>query len=59
MLEKYEPSPDFVAKVMARVWNYEQAKAPRYQWFIEWRPFRYILAGGGTLCGVFVALPVF
>jgi hypothetical protein len=59
MPEKFKPSADFVAKVMARVYDYEDSKVSPYQWFVESRPLRYILAGGGTVFGVLTAIPVF
>jgi hypothetical protein len=59
MLEKFEASPDFIAKVMARVHAYEEAKICSRRWLRESRPLRYLLAGGGTVCGVLTALPVF
>ena len=59
MRETFESSPDFVATVMARVYACEEAKMSARRWFGESRPLRYLLAGGGTVCGVLTALPVF
>ena len=59
MNEEFKPSPDFVAKVMARVHAYEAEKLPSVAWFFWSRPIRYALAGGGTLFGILKAAPVF
>jgi hypothetical protein len=59
MNEGFKPSPDFVAKVMKRVYAYEAGKIPLYEQLISSRPIRYVLACGGTLIGVFGAVPVF
>lgn len=59
MFEEYKPSPDFVAKVMARVHAYEARKAPLVERLFCCRPVRYGLACGGTLLGILKAVPVF
>jgi hypothetical protein len=55
----FKPSSDFIAKVMERVYAYEAGQIPLYEQLISSRPFRYVLACGGTLIGVFGAVPVF
>lgn len=59
MNEKFEPSPDFVAQVMARVRAYEAEKASFIAWLIASRPVRFLLACGGTVCGILTAAPAF
>lgn len=59
MNEEYEPSPHFVAKVMARVYAYEAERMPFLERLVTSRPIRYVLACGGTLCGILKAAPVF
>ncbi|RII26092.1 MAG: hypothetical protein CXR30_17185 [Geobacter sp.] len=59
MNAKYEPSPDFVAKVMQRVHAFESARASAIERLIWSRPIRYALAGGGTVLGILKAAPVF
>lgn len=59
MNEGFKPSPDFVAKVMERVHAYEAGEISLYEQLISSRPIRYVLACGGTLIGVFGAVPVF
>ncbi len=55
----YEPSPDFVEKVMTRVYRLEAERVSFVQWLIMSRPVRYALAGGGTVFGILKAAPVF
>ncbi len=55
----YEPSPDFVEKVMARVSRLEAERVSFLEWLIMSRPVRYALAGGGTVFGILKAAPVF
>jgi len=59
MNEEFEPSADFVEKVMARVHQYEAEKFSFLNWLAASRPLRYALAGGGTVFGVLKAVPVF
>jgi hypothetical protein len=59
MNEGFKPSPDFVARVMKQVYAYETGTIPFHERLISSRPFRYVLACGGTLIGVFGAVPVF
>lgn len=59
MNEEYKPSPDFVSKVMGRVHTYEASRTSFTEWFISHPSIRYALAGGGTLFGIFKAVPVF
>lgn len=59
MNAKYEPSPDFVAKVMQRVHAFEAGKVSLIERFVWSRPIRYALAGGGTVLGILKAAPVF
>ena len=59
MNEKFEPSPDFVAKVMRKVHDFEAAQIPLVERIIGSRQIRYLLAGGGTIVGILKAVPVF
>lgn len=59
MNEEFKPSPDFVARVMAQVHAYEAARTPLLDRLISHPLLRYALAGGGTLLGIFKAVPVF
>lgn len=59
MNERYEPSPDFVERVMARVHRFEDSRASLYARLCASRPIRYALAGGGTVFGILKAAPVF
>ena len=59
MNEEYEPSPDFVEKVMARVHIFEAQRVSFLGWLVASRPIRYALAGGGTIFGILKAAPVF
>jgi hypothetical protein len=52
MNDSFEPSPDFVARVMRRVRVYEESRALLPDWL------RY-LAASGALLGVLRAAPVF
>lgn len=59
MSEAFEPSSDFVDRVMRSVRDYEASRheaAERFGWL---RGIRYLLAGGGTIAGIFTAAPVF
>lgn len=56
---EYEPSQDFVAKVMEQVHAYEVSRTSFAEWFMSHPSIRYALAGGGTLLGIFKAVPVF
>lgn len=59
MNQIYEPSPDFVAKVMKRVHAHEAEKVHFIEQLLWSRQARYILAGGGTVFGILKAVPVF
>jgi hypothetical protein len=59
MNEKYKPSLDFVSKVMEQVHAYEASRTSFVEWFISHPSIRYALAGGGTLFGIFKAVPFF
>ena len=56
---KYDPSPDFVRKVMEQVHRFEAEKYSFFGWLSTSRPIRYALAGGGTLFGILKAAPAF
>lgn len=53
MNDRFEPSPDFVARVMLRIEAYEDTRLRRLV-----RLFR-LLAAGGALVGILRAAPVF
>ena len=59
MNQEYKPSPDFVSKVMEQVHAYETSRTSFMEWFNNHPFIRYALAGGGTLFGIFKAVPVF
>ena len=59
MNEAYNPSPDFVARVMAQVHAYEAQRRSLLERIVWSRPVRYALAGGGTVFGILKAVPVF
>jgi len=59
MNEEYKPSPDFVSKVMEQVHAYEVSRTSFVEWLISHPSIRLALAGGGTLFGIFKAVPVF
>lgn len=59
MNREYKPSPDFVSKVMVQVNVYEASRTYFVDWFSSHPLIRYALAGGGTLFGIFKAVPVF
>lgn len=59
MKKEYEPSADFVDKVMARVYLLEARKVTLREHLFTSRPIRYVLAGGGTILGILNAAPVF
>ena len=56
---EFNPSPDFVARVMEQVHAYEAKRVACIECFIWSRPVRYALACGGTLFGILKAAPVF
>lgn len=59
MNQEFNPSGDFVARVMDVVQSYERYKVP-FQERIGSHPFiRYILVLSGTLFGVFQAVSAF
>lgn len=59
MKKEFEPSADFVDKVMARVYLHEARKFRLRERLLTARPIRYLLAGGGTVLGILSAAPVF
>jgi len=59
MSAEYTPSQDFVSKVMHQVHTYEASRASFVEWCIDHPFIRYAVAGGGTLFGIFKAVPVF
>lgn len=59
MSEEYKPSLDFVSKVMQQVHTYESSRTSFVDWCINHPFIRYAVAGGGTLFGIFKAVPVF
>lgn len=59
MNQEFKPSPEFVAKVMEQVHGYEASRTSFLEWCISHPSLRYALAGGGTLFGIFKAVPVF
>jgi len=59
MKKEYEPSADFVDKVMRRVYLHEARKVTLRERLLASRPIRYVLAGGGTVLGILSAAPVF
>jgi hypothetical protein len=56
---EFEPSPDFVARVMTQVHACTDEKTSFVEWLIASRPIRYLLACGGTAFGILSAAPVF
>lgn len=56
-MKEFEPSKDFVSKVMKSVHAYERKQAWK-RLFSETlpnsRPFRYALSGSGVLFGIFI-----
>ncbi|MBN1907102.1 MAG: hypothetical protein JW927_18630 [Deltaproteobacteria bacterium] len=59
MKEKYEPSTDFVLKVMKSVYAYEESKNPIIQWLSTHSSIRYAMMGIGALLGIFKTIPAF
>jgi len=59
MNEEYKPSPEFVSKVMERVYAYESSRISLTWWLISQPSMRYILAGSGALFGVLQTVSVF
>ena len=53
MNDHFEPSPDFVARVMRRVRAYERRRARHFTGYLR------VLAAGGALLGLLRAAPVF
>jgi len=53
MTANFEPSPDFVARVMRQVRAYEESQAGLLLGFLRY------LAAGGALVGLLRAAPVF
>ncbi len=59
MKEKYEPSTDFVLKVMENVYAYEESKNTFIQWLSIHSSIRYAVLGIGALLGVLKTAPAF
>ena len=59
MKEKYEPSTDFVSKVMSHVYAYEESKNSFIQWFSVHSSLRYAMLGIGAILGIFKTVPAF
>ena len=59
MKKKYEPSADFVLKVMEHVYAYEESKNSFIQWLSIHSSIRYAMMGAGALLGIFKTLPAF
>ena len=59
MKEKYEPSKDFVSKVMEHVYMYEESKNSFVQWLSIHSSIRYAMLGIGALLGIFKTVPAF
>jgi hypothetical protein len=59
MKEKYEPSKDFVLKVMKHVYAYEESKKSFIQWLSIHPTIRYAMLGIGALLGIFKTVPAF
>ncbi|MGD9159041.1 MAG: hypothetical protein PVG39_11585 [Desulfobacteraceae bacterium] len=59
MKEKYEPSTDFVLKVMTHVYEYEESKNSFIQWLSIHSSIRYAMLGIGTLLGILKTVPAF
>ena len=59
MKEKYEPSKDFVLKVMEHVYAYEESKNSFIQWLSIHSSVRYAMMGLGALLGIFKTLPAY
>lgn len=59
MNEEYKPTLGFVSRVMEEVHAYEASRTTFLDWFIGHPLIRFALAGGGTLFGIFKAVPVF
>jgi hypothetical protein len=59
MKKEYKPSPDFVSKVMKQVYNYEDSKSSFIEMLLSHPSIRYILAGSGTLLGIFKTVSAF
>ena len=55
-MKKFEPSDDFVSKVMKGVYAYEDTQGPDLNFaekFLASKIFRLALSGGGIFFGVF------
>lgn len=55
-MKEFEPSSEFVSKVMNTVYAYEQAKILRPSLsdkLLTSRPFRYAMSAGSVLAGIF------
>jgi hypothetical protein len=57
-MKKFEPSSDFVARVMHSVRTYEASQA-KTLWildrFVAARPLRFAMSWCGLLCGIFLS----
>jgi hypothetical protein len=59
MNDRFEPSPDFTERVMARVRACEAKRIAFTERIASSRPLRLALACGGTFLGVLGAAPAF
>jgi hypothetical protein len=59
MKEKFEPSTDFVLKVMKQVYAYEESKYSFIHWLAVHSSIRYAMLGVGALLGIFKTVPAF
>ena len=55
MKEKY----DFVSKVMAHVYAYEESKFSFFRWLSIHSSIRYAMLGIGAILGIFKTVPAF
>ncbi len=56
-MREFEPSKDFVPKVMRNVRAYERSQAFKRVLLgklLASRPFRYAMSGGGLIIGIFI-----
>jgi hypothetical protein len=56
-VKEFNPSKDFVCRVMRSVYAYENEKACNrlpYEKLLASRPFRYAMSGGGVFIGIFM-----
>jgi hypothetical protein len=56
-MKEFEPSKDFVSRVMRNVHAYERSQAFKRRFLgkiLASRPFRYAVSGGGVIIGIFI-----